>query len=94
MKLIRDKIPEIMKAKGENPKTHTANEEEFKHLLTMKLIEEAHEYKLKPSAEELGDILEVIHAISEQYGGFDKVNELRKKKTAERGNFSKHTVLD
>lgn len=93
MKLIRDKIPEIMKAKGENPKTHIAGEDEFRHLLIMKLIEEAHEYKLKPSADELGDILEVVHAISEQYGGFDKVNEVRKKKTAERGNFSKKIVL-
>ncbi len=94
MKLIRDKIPEIMKSKGETPKTHIAAEEEFKHLLVMKLIEESHEYKLKPSAEELGDVLEVVHALAEQYGGFEKVDEVRRKKAAERGNFSKKIVLD
>ncbi len=94
MKLIRDKVPEIMKAKGESPKTHIASEDEFKHLLVMKLIEEAHEFKLKPSAEELGDVLEVVNAISQQYGGFDKVDEVRKKKSAERGSFSKRIVLD
>jgi len=94
MKLIRDKVQEIMKSKGENPKTHVASEEEFKHLLIMKLIEEAHEFKLKPSAEELGDVLEVVHAISQQYGGFEKVDEIRKKKAAERGSFSKRIVLE
>ncbi len=94
MKLIRDKVPEIMKAKGESPKTHIASEDEFKHLLVMKLIEEAHEFKLKPSAEELGDVLEVVHAISQQYGGFDKVDDVRKKKSADRGSFSKRIVLE
>lgn len=83
-----------MKAKGESPKTHIADEEEYKRLLIAKLIEEAHEYRLKPSAEELGDILEVVHALAQQYGGFDDVDETREKKTAERGNFSKRIVLD
>ncbi len=83
-----------MKADGKNPQTHIADEEEYKRLLIAKLIEEAHEYRLKPSAEELGDILEVVHALSEQYGGFDKVDETRKKKTSERGNFSNRIVLD
>jgi predicted house-cleaning noncanonical NTP pyrophosphatase (MazG superfamily) len=94
MKLIRDKIPEIMKAKGETPKTHIAADEEYARLLIAKLIEEALEYKLQPSAEELGDILEVVHALASQYGGFEKVDEVRKKKTSERGNFSKRIVLD
>ena len=94
MKLIRDNVPEIMKAKGETPKTHIADEEEYKRLLIAKLIEEAHEYRLKPSAEELGDVLEVVHALAEQYGGFERVDEVRKKKTAERGNFSKRIVLE
>lgn len=94
MKLIRDKVPEIMKSDGKNPQTHIADEEEYKRLLIAKLVEEALEYKLKPSSEELGDILEVVHALAQQYGGFDKVDEVRKKKTAERGNFSKRIVLD
>jgi predicted house-cleaning noncanonical NTP pyrophosphatase (MazG superfamily) len=94
MKLIRDKVPEIMKADGKNSQIHIAGDEEFKRLLISKLIEEAMEYKLKPSAEELGDILEVVHALAQQHGGFDKVEEVRKKKTSERGNFSKRIVLD
>ncbi len=94
MKLIRDKVPEIMKAKGETPKTHIAGEEEYKRLLISKLVEEAHEYRLKPSADELGDVLEVVHALAQQYGGFEKVDDVRKKKGVERGNFSKRIVLD
>ena len=94
MKLIRDKMPEIMKAKGETPKTHIADEEEYKRLLIAKLVMEAHEYRLKLSAEELGDVLEVVHALAEQYGGFEKVDGVRKKKTSERGNFSKRIVLE
>jgi predicted house-cleaning noncanonical NTP pyrophosphatase (MazG superfamily) len=94
MKLIRDKVPEIMKADGKIPQTHIADEQEFKRLLIAKLVEEAMEYKLKPSADELGDILEVVHALSQQYGGFEKVDEVRRKKTSERGSFSKRIVLD
>jgi len=94
MKLVRDKIPEIMNKDGKVAKTHIATEEEFQHLLIMKLIEEAHEFKLKPSAEELGDVLEVVHAISKEYGGFEKVDEVRKKKAVERGSFTKRIVLD
>lgn len=94
MKLIRDLVPEKKRAEGENPKVHIATDDEFKHLLVSKLIEEAHEYRLKPSAEELGDILEVVHALAEQYGGFEQVDKLRKKKAAERGTFSKKIVLE
>ena len=94
MKLIRDNIPEIMKARGESPKTHVADEDEFRHLLVMKLVEEAHEFKLKPSAGELADVLEVVHSLAQQYGGFGVVDEVRKKKFAERGGFGKRIVLD
>ena len=95
MKLVRDKIPEIMQADGKTPKTHIADKEEFQRLLVSKLVEEVHEFRLKPSAEELADILEVVHTLSnELYDGMDKVEEVRKKKAAERGGFSKKIVLE
>lgn len=94
MKLIRDKIPEIAKAKGEVMKLHVASEDEYSRLLVAKLIEEAHEYRLKPSAEELADILEVARALSVQFGGIDVVEKIREKKASERGGFSKKIVLE
>lgn len=94
MKLVRDRIPEIIRADGKEPKTHIANEEEFKQLIVSKLVEEVFEFKKEPSAEELADILEVIHTLAAEHGGISHIEEVRKKKAVERGGFSKHIVLE
>jgi len=94
MKLIRDKIPEIAKAKGEVMKVHLASDEEFARLLIAKLVEEAAEFRLKPSVEELADVLEVVRALSLQFGGMSEVEKAREKKADERGVFSKKIILE
>ena len=43
-KLVRDKIPEIIKNKGRNPKTHTANDAEYWFKLKDKLNLDAEDY--------------------------------------------------
>ncbi|MBI2232554.1 MAG: nucleoside triphosphate pyrophosphohydrolase [Candidatus Aenigmarchaeota archaeon] len=95
MKLVRDKIPEIMKEKGKHPTIHVAEDGEYWQMLKEKLKEEAEEFWGNENVEELADILEVIHAICEFNGTeMQKIEEMRKKKTQKRGSFKKRIILD
>ena len=94
-KLIRDKIPEIIKKDGKTPITHIADREEYWEKLRLKLKEETEEFLQKSTKEELPDILEVIYAICD-FLDFDKkdLEALREKKAKERGSFNKRVILD
>ena len=92
-KLVRDKIPEIIKAKGINPTNHIASDEEFNIALLNKLKEEVEEFIEEPSREEMADIMEVIYAIlRQQQFTFEEIEEVRKKKVEERGSFEKKII--
>ena len=94
-KLVRDRIPEIMRAKGESPTTHVANDAEYGLRLKNKLVEEAGEYFRDESEMELVDILEVIDAICAFRSiTIDHVRELQRKKAEERGGFAGRIVLE
>lgn len=94
-KLVRDKIPEIIKNKGKNPVTHIADEEEYWIKLKEKLKEETEEFLKEDNEEELADILEVIENICY----FKKINkekleDIRKSKAEKRGEFKKRIILE
>lgn len=102
-KLVRDRIPEIIKRDGGDPKTHIALIIEFERLLGQKLIEEAHEFfqadKPEKIVEELADVLEVIDAIFAYHGRHNgitrkKVAARKKRKVREKGKFNKRIVLE
>jgi predicted house-cleaning noncanonical NTP pyrophosphatase (MazG superfamily) len=94
-KLVRDKIPEIIKRKGDTAKIHIADDEEFWAKLKEKLQEEADEFIKNPTMEEIADILEVIDAICE-FKNFDRkeLEEIKKKKNLERGGFKEKIILE
>ena len=94
-KLVRDKIPQIIKETGRIPVTHTASDDEFKQKLKEKLLDEAQEYCDSESEEELADIIEVVYAICE-CKKFKKASleVLRNKKLKERGAFHDHIILE
>lgn len=94
-KLVRDKIPEIIKNKGAVPITHTASDDEYWLKLKEKLQEEADEFMKDNDEKELADILEVVYAICD-YKKIDikKLEILRKKKAGERGGFKDRIILD
>ena len=94
-KLVRDKIPEIIKRNGEIPNIRVANDQEYWQKLKEKLQEEVDEFLKDNSEEELIDILEVINAITE-FKKFDKekLELLREKKAEERGRFQKRIILN
>ncbi len=94
-KLVRDRIPEIIKEKGEECVIREAGEEEFSRKLLEKLVEEAKEFSDKPSLEEMADIMEVIEEIC-RLKSWDKdtLNKIQKEKREKRGGFSKRIILE
>ena len=67
-KLVRDRIPEIIRNSGQNPQVRQAGDEEFMDLLKEKLLEESAEFSQKPGVEELSDVLEVVLALTGELG--------------------------
>ena len=95
-KLVRDKIPEIIrKNEGRIALTHHAADEEYWGKLKEKLQEEVDEFMNDENEEELADILEVIHAICDHKKINPKYLELfRQKKAEERGGFKDKIILE
>ncbi len=94
-KLVRDKIPEIIKKKGEKCKTHIANAKEYWGKLKEKLQEEIKEFGGNETVEEMADILEIIDAMC-SYKKFSKrkLESVKKQKAKERGRFKKKIILE
>ena len=95
MKLVRDKIPDIIKKNGQKPICHIANDEEYKEALLKKLDEEVKEFQHDKTAMEIGDMMDILDAISDVFN-FSKedIEKERVKKNQERGSFSKRIILD
>lgn len=94
-KLVRDKIPEILKKKGVKYKIHIAGNKEYWGKLKEKLLEEFKEFSKSETIEEFADILEVLDAVRD-YKKFDKRKPemIKRNKTAERGGFKKRIILE
>ena len=95
-KLVRDRIPEIIRNKGEKPITRIADDEEYWQRLKDKLEEEVDEFLHDgEEKEEIADILEVLHAIMD-FRKIKKadVEKLRQKKEKERGGFREKIILE
>jgi len=93
-KLVRDKIPDILKSKGLDPKWKTVADDELAKALGEKLVEEAQEFSLDGSIEELADVLEVVTAIVARNGwSMAQLLAEMDRKTQERGAFEGGVVL-
>lgn len=87
-KLVRDKIPRIIRAAGKTPITRVLSEEEYLVELDKKLNEEIAEYQADKSIEEMADVLEVLYAICEARGhSIEELHQVRDGKREERGGF-------
>jgi len=96
-KLVRDRIPEIIKASGKVPVTRKVTDpDELKRRLIDKLFEELQEYRESEKLEELADILEVLQALVEHVHGmkWEDLRELQGRKWEERGGFDAGIVLE
>jgi len=93
-KLVRDRIPEIIEASGNECKTAVLSDEEYLKMLDAKLDEELAEYHKDQNIEELADLLEVIRAAAIARGyTLEELEAVRAKKAEKRGGFSKKILL-
>lgn len=93
-KLVRDRIPEIIKADGKTCVTETLANAKYLELLDAKLTEELSEYQESKSMEELADLLEVMRAVVRVRGWtWEHLEQARLEKAARRGGFEKKLLL-
>jgi predicted house-cleaning noncanonical NTP pyrophosphatase (MazG superfamily) len=89
-KLVRDKVPDVIRASGVEPITRVADEAEYARLLRDKLIEEVNEFLDSDDPAELADVAEVVLALAGTLGV--NLEALRAAKHAERGGFEQRIV--
>ena len=93
-KLVRDRIPEIIKNAGKIAEYEVLSQADYAKMLETKLDEETAEYHASKNVEELADILEVLYALAESSGcSADELERLRARKAQERGGFKKRLFL-
>jgi len=99
-KLVRDKIPEIIRKDNSLPVIHILEENGFKKELAYKLLEESIEavkarHDKAELVKEIGDVYEVIDAIIEAYGlSRSEIIELKNLRKENRGGFKDRIFLE
>ena len=91
-KLVRDRIPEVLDAKGIAYEARVADDGEFRAELIKKLAEEAAELAEAGAPEELADVLEVTDALL-RLPEYADVRRIQEQKRAERGGFAKRLIV-
>ena len=98
-KLVRDNIPDICRANGEEPFTRILTDEEYWEYLLKKDVEELEEVRsaetLYERKKELADKLELIRAMTE-FSGFslEEIIEEADIKRQKNGGFEKRLLLE
>ena len=97
-KLIRDRIPGIIKKSGEIPHCRVLDQREFFEALKKKILEEAKELiaakDRKEIINEIVDILEIVDALITEIGVSKlEICTLRRRKNQKRGAFKKRLFL-
>jgi predicted house-cleaning noncanonical NTP pyrophosphatase (MazG superfamily) len=97
-KLVRDKIPDIIRASGRTPRVTTLGAAEYRSALRDKLREEVDELLAAQSTgaviEEAADVLEVLTAIAAEHDhSLADIVDVAHRKRAEKGGFERRLRL-
>ena len=97
-KLVRDKIPEIIKSNNEIPTTRVLDDKEYKEELLRKLLEECNEVinasTKEETLEEIADTLEVLDSLIKlNNSNIEEVRKIQDTKRTKRGGFEKRLYL-
>ena len=93
-KLVRDKIPEVIRRSGAEPVMKVLDAEAYTAALHQKLDEEVAEFHEARNGEELADLLEVLLALAKNLGiSPEELKRIYEKKQCQRGGFQKKLLL-
>lgn len=93
-KLVRDRIPKIIKESRKNCLVSLVEGEEKKEYLEKKLNEEVKEFLEDKNLEELADVMEVIFALGKELGySEEEILKKRLEKRESRGGFEQGIIL-
>lgn len=93
-KLVRDKIPGIIKESGSQCKTRTMKSAEIEEYYRLKIQEEMEELFENPCPEEMADLMEVVDSLRKKLElKIEDVIEAKCTKRSDRGGFEKGTIL-
>jgi predicted house-cleaning noncanonical NTP pyrophosphatase (MazG superfamily) len=97
-KLIRDKIPDVIKQAGLECETTILDEDQYYQALISKLLEEVHKLETAESngqmLQELADVYEIILSLLNAKGyTISELEDLRHNKYLESGGFEKGLCL-
>ena len=97
-KLVRDLIPQVIKASGKTCITRILEPSEHLQQIKAKMQEEAQEFHEatteQDGIEELADILELVYAAIQVYGvSYDNLEAVRQQKKDKRGGFAEGIYL-
>ena len=95
-KLVRDKIPKIIKSRGVKAcNTRILNDKDYLSALNAKLQEEVNEYLSSGEIEELADIEEVLRAILDAKKiSYENFESIRITKSKNKGAFREKIFLE
>lgn len=94
IKLVRDGTPEMINSSGRPGELFYGPcvEDDVRHFLRMKLMEEVGEFLLDSSRKEMGDVLSVLWAICD-HEGWDLQLIEEQELTHPRRGFQEHTMM-
>lgn len=97
-KLVRDKIPDLIRASGRVPDVRVLDDAAYRSALHAKLLEEAAELRGAMTNDEvvaeLADVLEVLAAMAALHGpSFEGLVDAADYKRSERGGFARRLWL-
>ncbi len=99
-KLVRDKIPGIIKKSGQKPITKIADDDfGFLQALKEHILDEAKQLRdAKTENQELEEIIDIMEAVNAYMKhkdvSVDKIEKMRKFKLRKRGGFGKRVILE
>jgi predicted house-cleaning noncanonical NTP pyrophosphatase (MazG superfamily) len=98
-KLVRDKIPDIIRRSGRTPHVTKLDQQAYRSALGAKLLEEVAELDAAQTRDEIvdeaADVLEVLIALAATHDvTLDTIVEAARKKRADRGGFDMRLWLE